>query len=93
MGGKNENGRVASLESELINLILNIHLFSGHRSCIGESLARMELFLFIGAIVQNFKISAPPGEDLSLGNMDKFGLLHTPKTFSILASPRGKLPF
>lgn len=70
-----------------------IPFFLGHRSCIGESLARMELFLFIGAIVQNFMISAAPGEDLSLDKMDKFGLLHTPKAFNVLASPRGKLPF
>lgn len=67
--------------------------FSGRRSCLGESLARMELFLFLSAIIQNFKITAPLGEDLSLDNIDSFGLSHVPKPYNIVATPRGKLPF
>ena len=65
---------------------------SGRRSCLGESLARMELFLFLSAIVQNFKISAPPGADFSLDALDSFGLTHTPKPYYVLAALRGKLP-
>ena len=64
---------------------------SGKRSCIGESLAKMEMFLFLSAIVQNYKITAPPGEDLSLDTVDGvFGLTHVPKPFNILAKPRTK---
>lgn len=66
--------------------------FIGRRSCLGESLARMELFLFLSAIVQNFKISAPPGADFSLDALDNFGLTHTPKPYYVLAALRGKLP-
>ena len=60
----------------------------GRRSCLGEALAKMEMFLFLSAIVQNFKISAPPGEDLSLGTLDTFGLVHVPKRYNIIATPR-----
>ena len=51
----------------------------------------MEMFLFLSAIVQNYKITAPPGEDLSLDTVDGvFGLTHVPKPFNILANPRTK---
>ena len=58
------------------------------RSCLGEALAKMEMFLFLSAIVQNFQISAPPGEDLSLGTMDTFGLVHVRKRYNIIGTPR-----
>ena len=49
----------------------------------------MEMFLFLSAIVQNYKITAPPGEDLSLDTVDGvFGLTHVPKPFNIVATPR-----
>ena len=67
----------------------NIHIFAGKRHCLGESLAKMELFLFLSAIVQNFKITAPSGEDMSLKNIDGlFGLVHSPKDFRILIQSR-----
>ena len=76
-----------------VNLSCRIDLsFTGRRSCIGESLAKMEMFLFMSAIIQHFKLSAPPGEDLSLETVDGvFGFVHVPKPYNILATSRGKL--
>ena len=67
---------------------------AGRRICLGMSTAKMELFLFLSAIVQCFNISAPPGHDLSLESVDGvFGLVHCPKPYQVVATVRGRLPF
>ncbi|XP_051720022.1 cytochrome P450 2G1-like isoform X1 [Ctenopharyngodon idella] len=61
---------------------------AGKRSCVGESLARMELFLFIVSLLQKFSFSSPKGPDgidpspelSSFGNMPRF--------YDLIASPR-----
>jgi len=43
--------------------------FSGRRACPGQSLARMELFLFFTSLLQHFRFTPPPGvseDDLDL---------------------------
>ncbi|MCL4137129.1 UNVERIFIED_CONTAM: hypothetical protein GTU68_004456 [Idotea baltica] len=36
----------------------------GRRVCLGESLARMELFIYIITLVQNLNFAVPPGKTL-----------------------------
>lgn len=36
-------------------------LCSGRRVCLGESLARMELFIFFSSLLQHFRFTPPPG--------------------------------
>ncbi|KAF2352186.1 Cytochrome P450 [Trinorchestia longiramus] len=61
---------------------------SGRRQCAGELLARMELFLFTAAIVQNFDVMAPPGIDLSNFEVEDRGGLRTPVDTTLMYKPR-----
>ncbi|XP_005090258.2 cytochrome P450 2J2 [Aplysia californica] len=59
----------------------------GSRACLGESIAKAELFLFLSAMIQEFRflpdpISGPPGLE------EKVGLTHHPVPFRLRAVPR-----
>ncbi|XP_051731704.1 cytochrome P450 2J2-like isoform X4 [Ctenopharyngodon idella] len=58
----------------------------GKRSCPGESLARMELFLFFTSFLQSFTLSPPEGTQTSLDF--KFGMTLSPKPFRMSFTPR-----
>lgn len=63
------------------------HCFrSGKRLCLGENLARMELFLFFTSFMQHFTFSMPAGvkPDMSF----RFGVTLAPKPYEICAIPR-----
>ncbi|KAH3852935.1 cytochrome P450 2C23-like [Dreissena polymorpha] len=67
-----------------------IPFFIGKRSCIGESLARMELLIFLSSLVQRFRFESPAGEEVSMATTDgAFGIVHAPKPYRIVAVPRG----
>ncbi|XP_069584424.1 cytochrome P450 2K1-like isoform X2 [Ranitomeya imitator] len=58
----------------------------GKRSCAGETLALMELFLFFTTLLQNFNFQAPPGAILDLS--PAMASTNGPKQYEIRAIPR-----
>ena len=60
---------------------------AGRRVCLGESLARMELFLVLARLLHSFKFENPPGCDIpSLEPIA--GLVLMPRPFSVCAVKR-----
>ncbi|KAL3884073.1 hypothetical protein ACJMK2_030295 [Sinanodonta woodiana] len=60
---------------------------TGRRMCLGEKVAKMELFIFITAIIQKFRFL--PQEGLPLPSLKgELGITYTPQTFKIRAIPR-----
>lgn len=59
----------------------------GRRMCLGEVLARMELFLFFSALLHSFDISVPEGETLPslTGNA---GITISPNAFQVCLKAR-----
>ncbi|XP_069624259.1 cytochrome P450 2K6-like [Ranitomeya imitator] len=57
----------------------------GKRSCAGENLAKMELFLFFTKLLQNFTFKAPPGAKLDLNGT--VGFSTRPQEHEICAIP------
>ncbi|KAL3875529.1 hypothetical protein ACJMK2_033473 [Sinanodonta woodiana] len=81
--------RFISEEGTLLKPDEFIPFFTGRRNCVGESLARMELYLFITALVQRFEFLPPEGTTLNIKEIDGvFGITHKPKPFEIRAKLR-----
>ncbi|XP_008303639.1 cytochrome P450 2J6-like [Stegastes partitus] len=59
---------------------------AGKRVCLGEQLARMELFLFFTSFLQRFSFSAPDGELPSLDY--NLGGIRSPKPYHLCATSR-----
>ncbi|XP_070455747.1 cytochrome P450 2D14-like isoform X3 [Equus przewalskii] len=60
---------------------------AGRRSCLGEPLARMELFLFFTCLLQRFSLSVPAGQPRP-SDHGVFGFLVTPSPYQLCAEPR-----
>ncbi|KAM5165070.1 uncharacterized protein ACMZJ9_007485 [Mantella aurantiaca] len=58
----------------------------GKRSCAGETLAKMELFLFFTSLLQNFNFQAPAGVEIDLEPAEAG--THGPKPYQLCAIPR-----
>ncbi|XP_015241165.1 PREDICTED: cytochrome P450 2F5-like isoform X2 [Cyprinodon variegatus] len=61
---------------------------AGKRSCVGESLARMELFIFLVTLLQEFNISSPGDPDSIdlIPEYSSFG--NVPHCYDTIATPR-----
>ncbi|XP_063056816.1 cytochrome P450 2J4-like [Engraulis encrasicolus] len=58
----------------------------GKRVCLGEQLARMELFLIFTSLLQRFSFSPPEGVEPSLES--RLAVTHCPKPYQLCAVPR-----
>lgn len=59
---------------------------AGKRVCIGENMAKMELFLFFTSILQHFKLSPVPGQMPSMEGV--LGFTYSPQPFRMIVAPR-----
>ncbi len=60
----------------------------GRRSCLGESLAKQELFVLFAGLMQKFEVSAPEDEPFPDIEDSKFGQLVAPPTFKVVFKAR-----
>ena len=60
---------------------------AGRRSCLGESLAKTELFLFLSRLVIDFRFVANPDEPFP--SLERHsGIVCTPKSYTVMFVPR-----
>uniref|UniRef100_A0A1I7W7K4 Cytochrome P450 n=1 Tax=Heterorhabditis bacteriophora TaxID=37862 RepID=A0A1I7W7K4_HETBA len=69
-----------SLEQQVIPFGL------GKRSCLGESLARAELYLILGNMLQRYNISEDPMKPVEIRSITPFGMMHRPQGYNFLIS-------
>uniref|UniRef100_A0A3Q2CSA2 Cytochrome P450 2A10-like n=1 Tax=Cyprinodon variegatus TaxID=28743 RepID=A0A3Q2CSA2_CYPVA len=61
---------------------------AGKRSCVGESLARMELFIFLVTLLQDFRFSCSGGPN-SIDLIPEYSTFaNVPRSYDIIAIPR-----
>ena len=65
------------------DLALNL---TGRRSCLGEQLARQELFLFFTHLIQNFEFKVPDGETKP-PQKGIWALTYKPPIYNVCAIP------
>lgn len=69
------------------NLVDKVLIFGmGIRKCLGEDVARNEIFIFITTILQKLKLKKCPGALLDLSPL--YGLSMKPKPYQLLTETR-----
>ncbi len=58
----------------------------GKRRCLGEVLARAEFYIYVVALIQNFKFSLPPGKKACFSYVP--GIVFFPKDYEAILQPR-----
>ena len=58
----------------------------GPRHCLGEQLARMEIFIFLVGMVQKFEF-LPDADNLPDLHKGSHGTVYAPKPFRVVAKP------
>lgn len=61
---------------------------AGPRVCVGESLARLELFLFLSSLLQRMSFRLPNG-DPPPNLQGRLGVVLQPLPFNVVVTPRG----
>lgn len=61
---------------------------AGKRSCVGESLARMELFVFLVSLLQHFTFTTPGGPESVDITPEISGFANLPHKYQLIATPR-----
>ncbi|XP_046891863.1 cytochrome P450 2F5-like [Hypomesus transpacificus] len=61
---------------------------AGKRACVGESLARMEIFLFLVSLIQRFTFSSPSGPDSMNLAPEYSSFANLPHSYQLIATPR-----
>ncbi|CAG0896003.1 unnamed protein product [Darwinula stevensoni] len=77
-----EDGNVMS------NLPSLVPFGTGRRQCIGESLAKMELFLFVATFMQKFTFCVPQGYPIPSAEADGSFVITSPKPYKFLIRER-----
>ncbi|XP_030632015.1 cytochrome P450 2C31 isoform X1 [Chanos chanos] len=61
---------------------------AGKRSCVGESLARMEFFLFMVSLLQHFTFTCPGGPESLDASPAVSSFAKLPRRYELIATPR-----
>ena len=60
---------------------------AGRRVCLGEVLAKTEIYLFLTRVLHKFRIEKVPGEGMP-PQLSNRSVIHSPKPFRVLYTPR-----
>uniref|UniRef100_A0A8C5D655 Cytochrome P450 2J6-like n=1 Tax=Gouania willdenowi TaxID=441366 RepID=A0A8C5D655_GOUWI len=79
-------GHFLNKEGEFVKRAAFLPFSAGKRACLGENLAKMELFLFFTSFMQQFTFSMPAGVKPVMDY--RFGITLSPQPFEICAQSR-----